>query len=241
MDAGTLAALGLLGGFLSLDRTALLQTMVSRPLVGATLAGYLMGEPSLGLLSGLFLELLWLMDLPVGGTVPPEESLSGILAGVFAVAAPALWSPEARAACGVLLAVPAGFAGRWADVGVRRWNGGLLAGVLRELEAGRSPALGRAHWLGALRFLVVGFCTTVAGAGAGAWVLGSWAGRAPAHMASALELVALLLPVLGTAAVLAGLGVRRHGALFAGGLAGGLGLGGGTGLGSGPGGGLWRP
>jgi len=241
VDGATLGWLGLLGGVLALDRTALLQTMASRPLVGATLAGYLLGQLELGLLSGLLLELLWLMDLPVGASVPPDEAVSGVLAGAFAVAAPEAWSPEARAACGVLLAVPAGFAGRWVDVAVRRWNGGLYLGVARALEQGEPVRLARAQWLGALRFFCAGACVTEVGAGAGSWALETWAGRLPSAVAPGLELVAVLLPVLGAAAVLAGLGLRRHGAVFAAGLAGGLGVERGAELLAGVGGRPWRP
>lgn len=240
MEGGTLAWVGLLGGVLALDRTALLQTMASRPLVGAALAGYLLGEPSLGLLSGVLLELLWLMDLPVGASVPPDETVSGVLAGVFAVAAPEAWSPEARAAAGVLLAVPAGFAGRWLDVAVRRWNGGLFLGVARTQEEGGPIALGRAHWLGALRFFGAGAGATAAGAAAGSWALATWAGGLPPTVPSALELVGSLLPVLGAAAVLAGLGLRRHGGVFAAGLAAGSVLGRGGELLAGVGGRPWR-
>ncbi|MEW6487862.1 MAG: PTS sugar transporter subunit IIC, partial [Thermodesulfobacteriota bacterium] len=163
MGGPTFAALVVLGALLSLDRTALFQSMASRPLVGATAAGYLLGEPLLGLASGLLLELLWLMELPVGGWIPPDESVSGVLAGVFAAAAPEAWGPEARTACAVLLAVPAGMGCRWLDVGVRRWNGTLLRGVLRDLEAGRRPALARAQWAGALRFLAAGAAATALG------------------------------------------------------------------------------
>lgn len=236
-----MAAFGLLGGLLSLDRTAVLQTMASRPLVGATLAGWLVGDPALGLLAGLLLELLWLMDLPVGASVPPDESLSGVLAGVFAAAAPDAWAPEARAACGVLLAVPAGWAGRWADLGIRRWNAGLLSCVLEELGRGLNPPLARAHWKGALRFFAAGACLTAAGAAGGVWVLGSWAPGLPPQAEASLELVALLLPVLGGGAVLAGMGLRRHAPPFAAGLVGALGLERAGGVGTAIGGRPWRP
>lgn len=241
MDGAAFAAVVVLGGLLSLDRTALVQTMASRPLVGATAAGYLLGEPLLGLTSGLLLELLWLMELPVGGWVPPDESVSGVLAGVFAAAAPEIWGPEARAACGVLLAVPAGLACRWLDVGVRHWNGRLLARVHRDLGAGRLPGLARAQWAGALRFLAAGAGATAVGAAAGTWLLTTWATRLPPQAGSVLALLQALLPVLGVGAVLAGLGVRRHGVAFVAGWAGGLWFARGAELGAGPRGRPWLP
>jgi mannose/fructose/N-acetylgalactosamine-specific phosphotransferase system component IIC len=223
MDAAALVQLGILGGLLALDRTALLQSMASRPLVGATATGYVLGVPALGLLAGLLLELVWLMDLPVGSVVPPDETLSGILAAVFAAAATDAWSPEARAAAGVLLAVPAGILGRHVDVAVRRWNGGLLDRCTQALSEGRVPPLARCQWLGGTRFFAAGFLVTVVGAVAGGWVVGALSRSLPVSVSAALELVEAALPVLGAGAVLAGIGVRRHGLLFAAGVFAGIG------------------
>lgn len=217
-----LALLGVVGGVLSLDRTAVLQSMASRPLVGATLVGYLLGEPVLGLTCGLLLELFWVMDLPVGAAVPPDEVLAGILAGAFAVESPVAWSLEARAAFGVLLALPFASLGRLLDVGVRRWNARLLDAVQRRLAAGEPARLGRTQLVGAVRFFGAGAVATVVGAAAGGWLVRLGAGRLPAGTAEALELAEATLPALGCGAVLAGLGGRRHVAAFGAGLLGGL-------------------
>lgn len=220
------------GGVLSLDRTALVQTMASRPLVGATAVGYLLGAPALGLLAGLLLELLWLMDLPMGSAVPPDESAAGVLAAAFAVAAPAAWSDEARAALGVLGAIPCGVAGRHLDLAVRRWNGALVVRARAALAEGRDPALGRAQLLGVARFFSAGAAVCGLGAALGSWVVGAAAPLLPPWSVSALELTEAVLPAAGAAAVLAGLGGWRHGALFGVGLGAGVwGLGGGAGWG----------
>ena len=222
MSTGALLLVATLGGLLALDRTALLQTMASRPLVGATAAGYLLAEPALGLLAGLLLELVWLTDLPVGSAVPPDETVSGVLAAVFAAASAEAWTIEARAAAGVLAAVPVGLLGRRLDVAVRQWNGGLLEGASRALTEGRSANLARRHWLGASRFFAAGFLATLLGATAGSWVIGFLSSRLPPGAGTALELVEAVLPALGAGAVLGGLGLRRHGALFGAGLAAGV-------------------
>jgi PTS system mannose-specific IIC component/fructoselysine and glucoselysine-specific PTS system IIC component len=217
--------LGLVGGALSLDRTAFLQSMASRPLVGATLGGYVLGEPALGLLCGLLLELLWLMDLPIGAAVPPDEALGGVLSAVFAVAAPAAWSFEARAALGVLLALPFGWLGRMLDVVIRRWNGRLLERARFAVAQGRPDGLGRAHLLGGVRFFAAGVAATAAGAVMGSGLVGELTRRLPAGVATALELTEATLPFLGAAAVLAALRGFRHTALFGAGLLGSLGAG----------------
>jgi len=196
--------LALLGGCVGLDRTAFFQGALARPLVGASLAGALLGEPVLGLWCGVLLELLWLAEAPLGAFVPPDEGLAGVLAAVFAWAAPAAWSGDARVALGVVLAVPCGWLGCRLDQGVRRWNNGLAQAARRGLEQGHIHSLGGAHWLGVVRFFFAAAlgCAVLAVTGvallerAGPWLFPG--------LEQGLELVALLLPALGAGCWLAG-------------------------------------
>ena len=57
-----------------LDRVALVQMMISRPLVAGPLTGLVLGKPLLGLEVGMLLELLWLGRLPVGAAIPPDDT-----------------------------------------------------------------------------------------------------------------------------------------------------------------------
>ena len=63
----------LAGGLLSLDRTAALQIMVSRPIVAGPLIGYILADAKTGLLIGGILELLFIGGLPLGSYIPPHE------------------------------------------------------------------------------------------------------------------------------------------------------------------------
>ncbi|GAB4266559.1 MAG: hypothetical protein Kow0092_19550 [Deferrisomatales bacterium] len=231
--------LALLGGVLALDRTAFLQAMISRPLVGSTAAGHLLGDPAMGLTCGLLLELLWLLDLPVGASVPADEALAGVLAPVFALASPAGWAPEARAAAGVLAAVPFGLLGRRVDVAVRRWNDALVQTARRKAAGGLAPGLGRCQAIGAARFFGFGAALSGAGAWAGSWAMARWARGLPAEASWALEITEALLPLVGAAGALAawrGIGARR---LFTWGVAAGWGMSAAGAPGSPGGGRLW--
>ena len=67
------------GSVLSLDRTAALQIMISRPIVAAPVIGYMLGDTAAGLLIGCVLELLFIGGLPVGAYIPPHETMIAML------------------------------------------------------------------------------------------------------------------------------------------------------------------
>lgn len=73
----------LLGGWMAVDGTSVGQFMVSRPLVAATLGGWVMGDPVSGLAVGLMLELFHLAVLPVGAARFPESGPASVVAGAM--------------------------------------------------------------------------------------------------------------------------------------------------------------
>ncbi len=112
------------GGAVALDKAAVFQFMVSRPIVAAPLIGLMLGDVSTGLQAGVVLELLWIGCLPVGASVPPDETLLSILVTAVTVwCSKALGVPpeEVMALCLVLLLPVAIFSQRM-DSYVRRMN-----------------------------------------------------------------------------------------------------------------------
>lgn len=83
---GWLACVGL-GAVLGLDATSFPQAMVSRPLVAATLGGWLLGDPAAGFVVGLALELLDLRTPPFGAARYPDPGPAGLVAGAASAAA----------------------------------------------------------------------------------------------------------------------------------------------------------
>ncbi|HEV2131209.1 MAG TPA: PTS sugar transporter subunit IIC [Longimicrobiaceae bacterium] len=86
LDPLTIVLLILFGGWVALDGTSAGQVMLSRPLVAATLAGWIVGAPAEGATLGLLLEALHLMVLPVGAARYPEGGPAAV-AGAAAFAA----------------------------------------------------------------------------------------------------------------------------------------------------------
>ena len=61
--------------------------MVSRPLVAGTLAGWWLGDPTLGLEVGAILELFQLAGVPAGGSRVPESGPASVVAVAVAMSA----------------------------------------------------------------------------------------------------------------------------------------------------------
>jgi mannose/fructose/N-acetylgalactosamine-specific phosphotransferase system component IIC len=86
LEPSTWVLLILLGGWVAADSTSMGQLMVSRPLVAATLAGWIAGDPVAGAAAGLILELFHLTVLPVGAARYPEGGPPAVVVGaVFAI------------------------------------------------------------------------------------------------------------------------------------------------------------
>lgn len=119
LSGGELGLLLLLGAWVAVDGTSWGQFMVSRPLVAATLAGWVVGEPVHGALIAVILEAFHLTELPVGAARFPE-------AGPAAVAASAVYAAGPHASSTLLLAVAFALAWEWlageSVLGLRRLN-----------------------------------------------------------------------------------------------------------------------
>jgi mannose/fructose/N-acetylgalactosamine-specific phosphotransferase system component IIC len=78
--------LALLGGLLALDGTSVGQFMLSRPMVAATFAGWIVGTPVEAFMVGVVLELYLLVSFPVGGSRFPEGGPAAVVAAAVAAA-----------------------------------------------------------------------------------------------------------------------------------------------------------
>ncbi len=80
-----LLALGLWSGVVSMDTTAVMQVMISRPLVSCLITGAILGDYQLGLIIGIYLELLWINELPIGAAKFLEGNVGATAAAAIAV------------------------------------------------------------------------------------------------------------------------------------------------------------
>lgn len=158
---------GALGGLLGLDGTAVGQFMVSRPLVAGVLAGWVLGEPALGVAIGGILELYLLVSFPTGGARFPE----GATATVVAVAAAAPFDGAGVVPLGVAVGLVCGQVGGATVTAQRHINSHLVPEAAdTDHGAGRVVA---AHLAAILLDFVRGTVVTMSGVFVGRAIL-SW-------------------------------------------------------------------
>ena len=120
IDLVQFVPLAVLGAVLGLDVVSFPQAMISRPIVAATLAGALIGQPGRGLVMGVALEFFALESLPFGASRYPEWGSAAVVGGaLFAM------TPDDTAAAMTMAALAAlvmATVGGTSMVALRRWN-----------------------------------------------------------------------------------------------------------------------
>jgi PTS system mannose-specific IIC component len=122
-DLMQILPIALLGAVLGLDVVSFPQAMISRPLVAATVAATLLGEPGRGLLVGATLEMFALETLPFGASRYPEWGSAAVVGGtLFAIHGDV--SPGGLTVA-VLAALACAWIGGWSMVQLRKLNATL--------------------------------------------------------------------------------------------------------------------
>jgi PTS system mannose-specific IIC component len=130
---------GLWGGVVAVERKAFLQAMISRPLVSATVMGCLLGDPHSGLYVGMLLELFYLGTANLGASLPENDTVSATgtaAAAATMAAATGAGSTQAIWSLAVLLFIPLGRMGRYADRVLEGYMARLARVALASAEAG---------------------------------------------------------------------------------------------------------
>ncbi|HEY3286506.1 MAG TPA: PTS sugar transporter subunit IIC [Gemmatimonadaceae bacterium] len=148
IDPGTLVLLTIVGAVVGLDFVSFPQAMLSRPLVSATLGGFICGDIASGLLVGVLLECFALETMPFGASRYPEWGPASVAAGAMAVVP---GNPELAARTlplAVLAGLCAAMLGGQTLVWLRRFNLSVAGRYRDEVAAGDATALIAVHWTG---------------------------------------------------------------------------------------------
>ena len=159
LTPGIMIPLLLWGTLVGLDLVSVPQSMISRPVVAGTVAGWLLGDVHAGLRIGVVFELFALDVLPVGAVRYPDYGPATIAAVVAAAGLPWQLGLGQGAALGLVLALLGG----WTLQLVRRSNARAIQRRAAALSAGESSAIRRLQYGGLLRDAGRGFLLTLFG------------------------------------------------------------------------------
>ncbi len=207
---------GLVSLICGLDRIAVMQVMISRPIVAATLIAWFLGAPETGLQIGFMLELLWLARLPVGAAVPPDDTQVAVAAAVLAVHFSGIY-PDAGleiVVLSLLVCLPFGKIGQYFDHYARQFNNRLPQTAEAMIEQGDLRLAEVQHLRGILSFSVAIISTYAVVISGGLLLIPIlWFPLQQALVSSSPWLM-IALPLVGVAVILGTINVSRALTLF---------------------------
>jgi mannose/fructose/N-acetylgalactosamine-specific phosphotransferase system component IIC len=175
-DFVQLLPLAMLGAVLGLDVVSFPQAMISRPLVAATAAAMLLGEPGRGLLVGATLEMFALETLPFGASRYPEWGSAAVVSGgLFAMHGD---TSSGGLTVAVLAGLTCAWIGGWSMVQLRKLNARFARARHEAVASGSKRVVEGLQVFGLTADLVRGGALTAIMLAAftpvQAWVLGTW-------------------------------------------------------------------
>lgn len=194
----------------------MLQFMVSRPIVAAPLAGFVLGQPLVGLQVGMLVELLWLARLPVGAAVPPDDTQVSVATTVAVVALGGHLQASGieLVLTALLVAIPLGKVGQFFDHYARHYNVRLARQVEAAFDQGSVAAAEWQHLRGLVSFSLAAVLTyAVILSGCLVMVPLLWP-FLQIPLAYTGGWLALALPLVGIAVILGTINVSRSITLF---------------------------
>ena len=154
----------LLGGIAALDATPVAQTLLSQPLVTASILGLVWGQWVLAAKVGVVLQVFAAGTMPVGSRTPEDYATGGVIGAgsalLLATATPFSLAHEASAFAGCVVGLVAARAGVPLVKWQRRRNEGLSRWCEEELRHGDLSAPGKANAAGVVMAFGIGvvFC-----------------------------------------------------------------------------------
>lgn len=141
------------GGLLCLDRV-FIQAMISRPVIIAPIIGLLLHNPYAGLVIGAFVELIWLDRIPIGTYIPPNDSLTAVVATSTAIIAGqklgGISTPE-LIALSILIAIPCGIFAKQMDILIIKSNDILSDRALADAKKNNIRGIEQKNYLGLIK------------------------------------------------------------------------------------------
>lgn len=189
--------------------------MISRPMVAGTLMGFLAGNPTLGLFTGVLIELLWLHELPVGTVIPTDDTLVAVLASGIAAAITAKTQLSDPAASGavvflvIAILLPLSSLSRKIECLIRNRNATILTRMETQLLAGNPDHAIALHLWGIYHFWCYNALAIFITSTLMLLIVPSINRLLPAGLIAVMDGLLIIFPLLGIASLLSSLH-RKH-------------------------------
>ena len=149
----TYIVLLILAGIVAMDTTSGPQFLISEPVVSCAALGLLFGRPEMGLMLGMFFQLLWFGYMPLGAVRFTDSNMAALIstASLFISAGIFGFNRETIAAAvipALFFGVAAGFIGSYFRTYVRRLNSRLSEIMMSRLVKGGELSICRWHFIG---------------------------------------------------------------------------------------------
>ncbi|HYA87210.1 MAG TPA: PTS sugar transporter subunit IIC [Nitrospirota bacterium] len=202
-----IVVISIVGGLLGLDRTAVGQFMVSQPLVAGPCTGWMLGDATAGLIIGIVLEMIWLLDMPIGNFVPADATVVTVSACAIAILGKPGGDTLSVISFSLLLTTVMVPLTMQADAFIRKRNSKLMENLLSSNAENMAQAIARAHLSGISAFFLKSFvlCLVIIPAGIAAVLLFE---HLPGTAHHALSLFIKLLPLIGAALIARKLSIK---------------------------------
>ena len=189
-----------IGGLIGLDRTAVGQFMLSQPVVAGPLTGWLLGDFSAGLIIGGVLELIWVLDLPIGTFVPADSTVAAVAATSTAIIGSGGRPDLAVTGFSLLLTVVMVPVTMYADSLMRQRNRRIIEHAVGKEGMPTERSVTVWHLAGLLAFFLKSFALCLGFVAVGVLLVSLFSGAPEAYQRS-MELFVMFLPLLGVASM----------------------------------------
>jgi PTS system mannose-specific IIC component len=185
--------------------------MISRPVIIAPIIGLLLYNPYTGLVIGAFVELFWINRIPIGTYIPPNDSITAVVATSTAVIAGQKLggvSPE-LIAFSILISIPCGILVKQMDILIIKSNDALSDRALVDAKKNNIRGIEQKNYLGLIKVflfdVVYVLATLVIFIPSVIWLYP----KLNATVISALSFTYYFLPLLGIAVAINMLKLQR--------------------------------
>ena len=199
--------IAVLGGIIGLDRTAVGQFMVSQPIVAGPLTGWILGDVTAGFVIGAALELIWVLDMPVGAFVPADSTIATISAVALSALGSQGQAPLSLIGFSILLTAGMAPLTMFADGLVRKRNARLFELATAGPGEDAVAKLSKAHLSGLVAFFLKSFLLYLLILPTGLVLLTVF-GYLPDRVHGAMTLFVKFLPALGAALIARKLSIK---------------------------------